>query len=271
MKKKLAEIIRSLLKSGEASAVIYLGGEDSDLKPVISTDAADPAIDSVYTGDSKFPMSAFACMVEPNVTGKIAVVMRECDRRMLVELTKHNKINFEKIIPVGIPCSQELADKCVCGHPVPPDCEFDTETKPVEAAPEGAMADEEGGLSYWMDHFSRCIRCLGCRNVCPLCYCNDCILENKDLIGPEVFPPDIPIFHLARAIDMADRCIDCGMCEEVCPADIPLRKLYRIVLRSMNDALNYIPGLDVDQKSPLEALGEPGKLGGMEEGFRSER
>ncbi|MBN2168636.1 MAG: 4Fe-4S binding protein [Actinobacteria bacterium] len=270
MKKELINSIKKLLESGEVEAVVFLRGEEGDLVPAVVSDSSDEAIREVYTGDSKFPMAAFACLVEPGYQEKIAVVMRECDRRMLVELSKHNKIAFDKIVPLGMPCSQELADSCICDHPVPSNCEFETATKPVSKEPGDAEPADADKLSYWMDHFSRCIRCLGCRNVCPLCYCSDCALDNPELLGPDVFPPDIPIFHLIRAIDMADRCIDCGMCEEVCPADIPLRELYRNALSSMKEALDYIPGLDIEEKSPLEVLGEPNQLGGMEEGYRGE-
>ena len=82
-----------------------------------------------------------------------------------------------------------------------------------------------------MESFSRCIKCMGCRNVCPMCFCKDCALDNLDLVGPASSPPDIPIFHLIRAVDMADRCVDCGMCEAICPAEIPLRQLYRQAVR----------------------------------------
>ncbi len=32
-------------------------------------------------------------------------------------------------------------------------------------------------------------------------------------------PPEIPIFHLIKAFHMAERCSDCGLCEEACPED----------------------------------------------------
>ena len=106
---------------------------------------------------------------------------------------------------------------------------------------------------------------MGCRNVCPMCFCNDCALDNPDLVGPESKPPEIPIFHLIRAIDMADRCVDCGMCEAICPAEIPLRQLYRQARQVVKDAFGYEPGVS-EEKSPIEMLGEPTELGGMEEG-----
>ena len=54
---------------------------------------------------------------------------------------------------------------------------------------------------------------------------------------------------------MAGRCIDCGLCEEACPVDIPLRLLYRKVNQIVSDIFDYRPGSSPEQ-SPLSVLGE---------------
>ena len=41
---------------------------------------------------------------------------------------------------------------------------------------------------------------------------------------------------------MAGRCIDCGLCEENCPADIPLRTLYKKANAIVKDLFAYDPG-----------------------------
>jgi Fe-S oxidoreductase len=38
---------------------------------------------------------------------------------------------------------------------------------------------------------------------------------------------------------MAGRCVDCGLCEEACPVDIPLRLLYRKANRIVKDLFGY--------------------------------
>lgn len=35
------------------------------------------------------------------------------------------------------------------------------------------------------DEFSKCMKCYGCREACPLCFCDDCCLEAE---GPEWVP-----------------------------------------------------------------------------------
>ena len=55
---------------------------------------------------------------------------------------------------------------------------------------------------------------------------------------------------------MGGRCIDCGLCEEVCPAGIPLRSLYKEVNRLVGELFDYRPGEAGNGKSPFTFLGE---------------
>jgi Na+-translocating ferredoxin:NAD+ oxidoreductase RnfC subunit len=55
---------------------------------------------------------------------------------------------------------------------------------------------------------------------------------------------------------MAGRCVDCGLCEEACPMDIPLRTLYRRVREVVKELMDYLPGADRDKVPPLQILGD---------------
>jgi ferredoxin len=79
-------------------------------------------------------------------------------------------------------------------------------------------------------------------------------LEDGNLVERGAIPPEIPVFHLTRAIHMVGRCIDCGLCNEACPADIPLRTLYKKVADIIDDQFQYRPGI-TQGKSPLNNLG----------------
>jgi formate dehydrogenase subunit beta len=63
------------------------------------------------------------------------------------------------------------------------------------------------------------------------------------------------MFHLTRAVHMAGRCIDCNLCTEVCPAEIPLRTLYKKVAEIVRDEFDYVTGETGEGKSPLNILG----------------
>jgi Na+-translocating ferredoxin:NAD+ oxidoreductase RnfC subunit len=58
---------------------------------------------------------------------------------------------------------------------------------------------------------------------------------------------------------MAGRCIDCGLCEDACPMDIPLRLLYQKVNKIVMDTFDYETGTSAEQ-SPLSILGDTVKL-----------
>ena len=54
---------------------------------------------------------------------------------------------------------------------------------------------------------------------------------------------------------MVGRCIDCGLCEEACPADIPLRTLYKKVAEIVSEELGYRTGYTLEEKSPFNIIG----------------
>jgi len=100
------------------------------------------------------------------------------------------------------------------------------------------------------------VKCYGCRNVCPMCFCNECSLEEDELVETGVLPTENPIFHLTRAVHMIGRCIDCGLCEETCPADIPLRTLYKKVAEIVAEQTGFRPGVDPEEKCPFNIYGD---------------
>jgi len=43
-------------------------------------------------------------------------------------------------------------------------------------------------FKFWEIEFNRCVKCLGCRNICPMCFCNECTLEEANLIDTGEVP-----------------------------------------------------------------------------------
>ena len=102
------------------------------------------------------------------------------------------------------------------------------------------------------EEFSKCMKCYGCREACPLCFCEDCCLEAE---GPEWVPggytPAAPFFHLTRMVHMVDACTNCGQCSEVCPCEIPVAKVWSTVNNKVREVYGYIPGFDTDDRIPF--------------------
>lgn len=182
---------------------------------------------------------------------RIGVILKDCEQRALHELIKLNQIDPERILIMPLNCCPSfLKEVGTCSY-----------LQPVSVAEERALSpqifaaetDSEERFQYWQREFQKCLKCYGCRNVCPLYVCKECSLEDEDLIPKGMIPPDIS-FHLIRAVHMAGFCIDCGLCAEACPAQIPLRQFYRGPNLIMEKLFNFKPG-KIEDKSPLQFTG----------------
>jgi formate dehydrogenase subunit beta len=109
-------------------------------------------------------------------------------------------------------------------------------------------------LNYWLEYFNRCIKCFGCKDVCPICYCKDCYLEPaRDFVRGGQTPPHI-MFPLVRLAHVADSCVNCGQCQDVCPMEIPLAKLYHMLNKELCSIFDYMPGIDISEYPPLTTV-----------------
>jgi formate dehydrogenase subunit beta len=133
-----------------------------------------------------------------------------------------------------------------------------------------AMSLEER-WDYWQKELGKCIRCYACRSVCPMCYCEQCVMDPSALsLRPQTTPEEKArrpnwveknndlsetlFFHLIRALHNAGRCTDCGECERACPMGIPLRKLTKKLRKDMKELFGYEPGVDCDEKPALATI-----------------
>jgi formate dehydrogenase subunit beta len=111
-------------------------------------------------------------------------------------------------------------------------------------------------FEYWFGQFERCIKCYGCRDACPICYCKDCNLEaDRGLVPPGEVPPDI-MFPMVRITHVMDSCVNCGQCQDVCIMEIPLSRLIFLLNRELYDIFKYEPGVDIGQLPPLRTVTE---------------
>jgi formate dehydrogenase subunit beta len=105
--------------------------------------------------------------------------------------------------------------------------------------------------------------------MCPICYCHLCYFDSPDCERSPKFyegelarkgglrvPPNTVFFQLGRLSHMSISCVGCGMCTDVCPADIPLSTLFSKVGASVQALFDYQPGKDVTEEIPLRTFEE---------------
>lgn len=99
----------------------------------------------------------------------------------------------------------------------------------------------------WEKYWNRCIKCYSCRDVCPICYCNECALEKECYVDEEL-PPNPLTFQGIRLSHISYSCINCGQCEDVCPMEIPVALIFHKMQEKYKDKTGYVSG--VSQELP---------------------
>ena len=128
---------------------------------------------------------------------------------------------------------------------------------------------EVGGLENLSTAFASCIKCHNCKTACPVCYCRECFFDSPtfeleadkylglaEKRGAMRMPTDTLLFHLTRMTHMGASCVGCGACEEACPSDIPLLKIFQLVGESVQELFDYIPGRSPEDELPPTAYRE---------------
>jgi formate dehydrogenase (coenzyme F420) beta subunit len=256
----LNKIVKEKLEAGEIAGFLGMRMAGAEPFPFLFTRDSIAELDSITTGTVRYPLSKILIRIAASYPGEtLGIMCRACDERALIELFKNSKLSSDRVITLGISCTDELAQACSCENPQPSNPLSDEAGKKEfdrSDVQKIASMTTEQRFSFWTEQLGKCIKCYGCRNICPVCFCGVCTLEDKPLVKRGEIPPELPSFHLTRAYHMAGRCVDCGLCEEACPVDIPLRTLYRRLREVVNELMDYLPGAERDKVPPLQILGD---------------
>jgi formate dehydrogenase subunit beta len=133
------------------------------------------------------------------------------------------------------------------------------------------------GPDKLLSALSSCVSCRNCMTMCPICYCKECFFHSPTFEmeadryvrlakrkGAARMPADILLFHITRMAHMATSCVQCGMCEEACPMEVPVFRLFKAASAQVQALLTYEPGRSFDEEIPIAAFREE-ELEGVQE------
>jgi len=275
IQEQLRQTCRRLLEEEKVDVVIGYGQSTADgpAYPVFITAPQD--VDRLVWNDRCFNnLTAYLTRDEVKSLGKPAIVVKGCDDRALVVLEQESQINRDEIVVIGVACEgvgEPRAAKCAaCDVHMPrtadetlgevPNGPADLEAAYAELDAFMAQSPEER-MAYWRGEFERCVKCYACREVCPMCYCNRCIVDKNrpTVIDTSAHVKGNLAWHVTRAFHQAGRCVGCDECTRVCPAGINLRLLNLSLARAADKHFDYRAGMDKEAAPVIGAYREEDK------------
>ena len=196
-----------LLTDGAVAAVIgYIPGrrKGTAIPGIVTT--AEEAHELIFSPACVNNLALYLTKAKKEVRrkGKLAIVAKGCDMRALAGLMGESQLKREDVVIIGVACAgvhgsgiapaeplsaATIARKCrECTVHQPTGADVVCGTLP--ALPELAPVEKEElarleamtpaeRWAYWKEQLSRCIRCMACRQVCPFCYCEQCLCDKN--------------------------------------------------------------------------------------------
>jgi ferredoxin len=207
----------------------------------------------------KYPFAKILMKLHEKEPDKIfGAVMRGSEiRAVTAQHIRESKLNLENLKIIGY--SDAQAEDAITDIPFPENVEEmfgeipdydEVITLDVKAEMLKKMTVEER-FKYFKYQFGKCIKCYGCRNVCPHCFCPECRLEDEKWVATGNIPPEFPMFHMILALHGIGRCVGCRECEAACPMDIPLTTLYSLMRSEIADEFKFVSGMKSDAEMPI--------------------
>ncbi len=279
--KALQDLARTLLEGGEVKVVIGYEAGRRGVRPAFISDPAE--VDRlIFDHRCVHNLATFISPRRGHVKrlGRAAVVLKGCDARAVAGLLRESQLKREDVVLIGVRCggvadgpdgetsltAETIAPRCHgCGVREPTLPEHVVGELPP-APPVGRDLDGEVArlmalspaerLAFWTRELDKCVRCYACRQVCPLCVCERCIVDKTQprWIEPSAHPRGNFSWHITRAQHLAGRCSGCGECERACPEGIPVHLFNHFMAGVVRDAFDHVVGDDPAVPAPVGAF-----------------
>ncbi len=250
-----------MLESGEVELVVGYGASALPGKatPVFAT-TAEEAGKLIFDPTCNLLLAKYLLRYKGK---KVGVVAKPCDTRAITGYIVERRLSREDVKIIGVSCGgmsgNPACSECSVRNPVIFDyragedagvSQPDTGEPFIETVEKMSPGDR---WDYIAGEFSKCIKCYACRQACYLCYCSKCFTDRNqpEWTGKGTTSGDILAYHLTRAMHTAGRCINCGVCESVCPMGIKTRLLTSRLYYDVKELYGYEAGMDTGEKPAL--------------------
>jgi len=265
----LREKAETLLVEGKVRLIIGYGTNASgEVRPLVAR-TSEEARGFVWNSSCVHNLAAYltrepvAAMLRRGE--HVGIVVKGCDARAVVTLIQEGQIARDQVYVIGMVCDGvtasdggALAIRCGgCQVRVPlfysdligdPEGIAPPPGNPLEDVAELLAKTEHERWAFWRAQMEKCIRCYACRQVCPMCYCRECVTERSEpqWIDKAPLPRGNLAYHVIRAAHLAGRCSSCGECTRVCPMGIPVDMLNRFLTSRIGEAFGHECGIDCE-------------------------
>ncbi len=253
-----------LLASGEVKIIIgYGAGSTADRRRALFIRSADEA--SLLQVDAACDANLSGYLVSEGLLSdrkKVGIFLRPEGIRSVNILAAESQLDPLQIVILGFN-DENGSLSALQGSSVNDFSDLISTIKENRSTPEEqalvekieAMTPEER-FAFWQAEFAKCIKCYACRQVCPMCYCKRCIVDNNQPQWVQTSSHTLGNFewNLVRAFHLSGRCVECGGCDRACPVNIPLRLINRRMAQEVLEAFDHFSGMSHTQEPVLASF-----------------
>lgn len=250
---------KELLSSGAVDVIIGYGkGTVEERTRAIFVNKAEKADQLIYNEYCKQNLAVYLTKNEVlHHYKKIGIVAAKTTLRAILQIASEEQIAENKLVVLSVDENGHLVQhsgfESIEKYLESQNHDISEQEKTVIAKIDAMSVEER--WAFWEKELSKCIKCYACRQACPMCYCNRCMVECNQPQWVHVPAHGLGNleWHFMRAMHLAGRCVSCGDCARACPMEIPLNLLTYKLIEPIKNDFGAVAGLQAKMESVLSS------------------